>query len=210
MSKLFLSIAVRILLLLQMTNGFIQNINKLAPCSIVLQQRRSQILNNNIRLEPLFVTSSTPSSSSLPIHDIQSSPVSSLEDVYWDVDFDDMFPRLEQYQHLHPNEPMVPKKQEKLSAWVMGLRRLGPDRVRPEHALRLAYIGFQWKLPRSKFMERYREIRKNVKLHGQAYMMLLEIQDWISEQRVDRRQYKMNDVRYQYMVDLLGENWMKE
>jgi len=256
-TKLFLSVAVRLLLLLRMTQSFIPINNN----NILSLQK--QVFPSRPLLEPLFVTSSTPSSSTTRLEDdiIKEQPLLktlypklvaykerygtpnipietgedgqqcqllrrlhvqqklqpdevellenlgfmfhlSLEDLYWDADFDTMFRRLEQQQSVDDPE---------LEAWVAGLRLLGPDKVRPEHALQLVYAGFQWKKKKNmscNFMKKFREIKENADLYGQAFLLQPEIQDWISKQRINRQKYKMSDAKYQHMVELVGEDWM--
>lgn len=69
-----------------------------------------------------------------------------LEDVYKQLDFDEMVPRLlaakKEYGSLD-----IPKKypqDPELGAYVTGVRRLGKDRVDPEHVVRLDGIAFVW------------------------------------------------------------------
>jgi len=263
-TKLFLSVAVRLLLLLRMTQSFFPVNNN----NILSLQKQGFASNNNNRplFEPLFVTSSTPSSSSTRLDDdistkqpllktlypkllaykerygtpnipietgedgrqcqqlrrlhvqqkLQPSEVEllenlgfifqlSLEDLYWDADFDIMFRRLQQQQ-----QPNSDEDDPELEAWVAGLRLLGPDKVRPEHALQLVYVGFQWKTKNKpcNFMKKFRETKENVDLYGKAFLLQPEIQDWISKQRLNRSKYKMSDAKYQHMVELVGEDWM--
>merc|ERR1711937_1001322 len=103
----------------------------------------------------------TPSEVEL-LEDIGFTFQLSLDDLYYDADFETMFLRLTEYQKLNPDGPPIPKKYRpdpELGAWATGLRRLGPDRVKSEHAKALNSIQFQWTSPRScgsKFMLQYR------------------------------------------------------
>eukprot|EP00548_Thalassiothrix_antarctica_P010286 CAMPEP_0194160306 /NCGR_PEP_ID=MMETSP0152-20130528/78317_1 /TAXON_ID=1049557 /ORGANISM="Thalassiothrix antarctica, Strain L6-D1" /LENGTH=487 /DNA_ID=CAMNT_0038869981 /DNA_START=118 /DNA_END=1581 /DNA_ORIENTATION=- len=138
-----------------------------------------------------------------------------LEDLYYEADFDDMYNRISNYQRLHPNDS-IPKKYRpdpELGAWATGLRRLGPDNVRPEHVQKLAQINFQWKSSSpcgSKFMLEFRDLVEKVRLYGRDYLDTEDVQKWISKERSNRLNDKMNDTRYHYMVELIGTNWMEE
>jgi len=288
-TKLLLSIAIRLLLFLRMTcHGFIlkdsnhnialQQQTQYSSLSLIKQRVQKTITTNKrnrLPLEPLFVISSTPSSSSSYNNDldlIESStlrqlypklvawkeeygnpniPLNSeggrqcqlvrrlhiqqklrpgeiellenlgfiflltLEDLYYEADFDDMYNRISNYQRLHPKDS-IPKKYRpdpELGAWATGLRRLGPDNVRPEHVQKLAQINFQWKSSSpcgSKFMLEFRDLVEKVRLYGRDYLDTEDVQKWISKQRSNRLKKKMSDTRYHYMIDLIGNDWMTE
>ena len=57
----------------------------------------------------------------------------SLEDLYYEADFEDMYVRLAEYQRLYPNDPVTKKYRPdpELGAWATGLRRLGTEAVQP-------------------------------------------------------------------------------
>jgi len=139
----------------------------------------------------------------------------SLEDLYYEADFEDMYVRLAEYQRLYPNDPVTKKYRPdpELGAWATGLRRLGTEAVQPEHVRMLNAINFNWKSKRacgSKFMLEYRDIQDKVRLYGRDYLDTEDVQKWISKERSNRLNDKMNDTRYHYMVELIGTNWMEE
>jgi hypothetical protein len=110
----------------------------------------------------------------------------SLDDVYYQVPFEEMFQRLLDYEQQHPGTGFqIPKKypsDPELGAWVTGIRRLAPNltadqneesestppptgRIHPDHVERLNAIGFTWKSDRkcgSKFMQFYRELHQRI------------------------------------------------
>lgn len=92
----------------------------------------------------------------------------SFDDIYYEADFDDMLTRLEQYECETKNNYQVPKKYAsdvELGAWVANVRRLGPNKLFPEHSIKLESLKFSWKSTRkcgSSFMSRYREVQKRV------------------------------------------------
>jgi len=151
------------------------------------------------------------------------------EDLYWEANFDDMFSKLltqRYYTRTNNNNNsdifgtsetaevvtvMADDIDPELEAWVKGIRRLGKDRIQPEHALRLTYIGFQWaEKEESRFRLRYDDIKHNIELYGKAYLQKPEVQGWISKQRSKRIMYKLSDKKYRYMIELLGKNWMEQ
>jgi len=144
----------------------------------------------------------------------------SLEDLYYDANFEKMFTRLAEYQKLHPDGPPIPKKYRpdpELGAWATGLRRLGADRVEIQHVTSLNSIQFQWTSPRScgsKFMIEFRDIAQRAQQHKtnkEDYIKETpDILQWIQKQRKSRMNSKMSETRYHYMVDLLGDKWMEK
>jgi hypothetical protein len=141
----------------------------------------------------------------------------SLEDVYYEFDFDDMFDRLLAYEAENHNTYQIPKKypnDPELGAWVTGLRRLGNDVVKDEHAQRLNEVSFTWVSTRkcgSKFMKQYRELVERVGEHGREDLVGDEpIQKWIAAQRLVRKRGELSDTRFHYMQELLGEDWMEQ
>lgn len=139
----------------------------------------------------------------------------SLEDVYRFADFDKMLDRLLAYEEAHPNNKFqVPKKcaeDPELGAWVTGIRRLGKDGINPDHERRLGAINFVWKSKRkcgSKFMNQWREWRKDVELQGvEAVLENPKTVSWIQAQQVALKKGKLSQTRVQYMGQLFGERW---
>eukprot|EP00547_Thalassionema_nitzschioides_P007769 CAMPEP_0194223300 /NCGR_PEP_ID=MMETSP0156-20130528/34791_1 /TAXON_ID=33649 /ORGANISM="Thalassionema nitzschioides, Strain L26-B" /LENGTH=250 /DNA_ID=CAMNT_0038954379 /DNA_START=40 /DNA_END=792 /DNA_ORIENTATION=+ len=120
------------------------------------------------------------------------------EQLYWNNDFDDMLWRLSVNDNTFDPE---------LEAWISGIRKLGKDRIRPEHALLLAYNNFSWeeeKKDESSFMTRYREIRENAKLYGRAFLHDPEIQQWIHKQEALKKEGLLSDSQYNYVLKLIG------
>lgn len=123
----------------------------------------------------------------------------SEKQLYWNTDFDVMLQRLSTTDSSADPE---------LEAWITGVRILGKDNIRPEHALLLAYHGFSWEEEKedSSFMDRYREIRENAKFYGRAYLQDPEIQRWIRKQEALREQGLLSDSEYNYLLKLSGKN----
>ena len=139
----------------------------------------------------------------------------SLEDVYRFADFDTMMDRLLAYEAAHPNNNFqVPKKcpeDPELGAWVTGIRRLGKDGVNPDHERRLCEVDFVWKSARkcgSKFMNQWREWRKQVELRGvEAVLDEPDTRAWIQAQQLALKRGTLSQTRVQYMGQLFGERW---
>lgn len=139
----------------------------------------------------------------------------SLEDVYHEVDFEEMFQRLVSYKDEYSQEGyQIPKKfarDPELGAWVTGLRRLGPSQVLDKHADSLNDVGFVWKSNRncgSAFMQQFRDIRDRVQKEGTGILRTDEsIQTWLQAQRDADRRGKLSETRNHYMVQLFGEDW---
>jgi len=143
----------------------------------------------------------------------------SLEDVYREVNFDDLFQRLLAYEEEAKTQYQVPKKyapDPELGAWVTGLRRLGPNAVEEEHAERLNAVGFSWKSNRqcgSKFMKQFREYRDRAAQEGgddgvAALLNEESVQKWILAQQLAKKRGSLSETRFHYMQQLFGENWM--
>jgi hypothetical protein len=142
---------------------------------------------------------------------------SSLEDVYYETDFDDMLQRLLRYEQGHANQYQVPKKyppDPELGAWVTGLRRLGASNVQPDHAQQLDAIRFTWTSSRqcgSQFMQQYRDVADQVAQQGlQATLEQGDIQQWVAAQRKARQRQALSDTRLHYLQQLLGPEWYQE
>ncbi|CAB9518814.1 expressed unknown protein [Seminavis robusta] len=141
-----------------------------------------------------------------------------LEDVYEHVDFEEMFPRLEVYKQQHDGSVDIPKKyapDPELGAWVTGIRRLGKDRVDPDHVNRLDQVGFVWVSTRkcgSKFMEQYRKIQQRLQDENDP-AVVWEDEDVVKFVRAQKEAFKRNtlsETRVEYMTRLLGEEWWTE
>ena len=141
----------------------------------------------------------------------------SLEDVYFDVDFDDLFARLLQFEEENQLKFQVPKKyalDPELGAWVTGIRRLGANKVDPEHAKRLNGVGFAWKSNRqcgSKFMKQFREYKARAELEGGVTSLMADesVQKWIAAQRSAHTRGTLSETRFHYMEQLFGDDWME-
>lgn len=139
----------------------------------------------------------------------------SLEDVYKDADFDELFDRLMAYEERHPESNFqVPKKckeDPELGAWVTGIRRLKKDGVDPEHAKRLDSVGFAWVSTRkcgSKFMLKYKELVARVEEEGlQRVLEDPEVCRWIKAQQDTMKRGDMSQTRIHYMENTFGESW---
>lgn len=139
----------------------------------------------------------------------------SLEDVYKYADFEDLFDRLMKYEAAHPDSNFqVPKKcpeDPELGAWVTGIRRLAKDGVNPEHERRLDSVGFAWKSDRkcgSKFMNRYRELTKEVEEKGlETVLQDSKTVQWIQAQQEALKRGSLSQTRVHYMGDSFGESW---
>jgi Helicase associated domain len=138
-----------------------------------------------------------------------------LEDVYEHVDFEEMFPRLEQYMQEHGNLD-IPKKwapDPELGAWVTGIRRLGKGRIDAGHFKRLDDLGFMWVSSRkcgSKFMEQYRALQERLqdgKEEASAIWDDPEIQKFVRAQKEANSRGTLSETRVEYMTRLLGEQW---
>lgn len=150
----------------------------------------------------------------------------SLEDVYHNVEFDDLFQRLVDYEANHPESKFqVPKKcaeDPELGAWVTGLRRLGQDKIDPKHAEKLNEVGFVWFSKSkcgSKFMLQYKalvaqledDLQANAqKSKGEAIQVLLtdsKVQALLQAQKQIEAKGTMSETRMNYMNQLFGEGW---
>lgn len=141
----------------------------------------------------------------------------SLEDVYFDADFDLLIMRLKKYEEQYANKYQVPKKfphDPELGAWVTGLRRLGPASVLDEHVQQLNDIQFTWVSSRkcgSKFMGQYRALKGRVDDEGlDTVLEDEEAQKWVRAQRMARKREALSDTRCHYMEELFGIDWMDE
>eukprot|EP00980_Cylindrotheca_fusiformis_P014958 scaffold4095_cov117-Cylindrotheca_fusiformis.AAC.15 len=139
----------------------------------------------------------------------------SLEDVYQDVSFEELFGRMMEYEARHPESNFqIPKKcpeDPELGAWVTGIRRLGPDGVDPEHAQKLNEVGFAWVSTRkcgSKFMLRYKELVQQVEEQG-VDKVLNDPQTikWIQAQQEVVKRGAMSQTRIHYLEELFGKDW---
>lgn len=139
----------------------------------------------------------------------------SLEDVYKDVCFDELFARLMDYESRHPESNFqVPKKcaeDPELGAWVTGIRRLGKEGTDPEHAKQLDQVQFVWiskKKCGSKFMLRYKELVQMVKVEGlETVMEDPKTTSWIKAQQEVVKRGDMSQTRIHYLEELFGEDW---
>ena len=142
----------------------------------------------------------------------------SLEDLYHEVDFDELFDRLERYQGLHGNTDIKKKHKEdpELGAWVTGLRRLGPSQVQLHHVERLDRIHFNWVSTRkcgSKFMQQYRSIQQQLQQDGSSPQEVWsneENQKWIRAQREAYARSTLSETRQHFLQQLLGDDWNDE
>ncbi|KAL7537052.1 hypothetical protein ACHAWF_005647 [Thalassiosira exigua] len=141
----------------------------------------------------------------------------SLEDVYYQCDFDEMLDKLKDY-HDECGTYQIPKKYEpdpELGAWVTMLRRLHRTHDLPQPVVeKLDAVGFEWISTRkcgSSFMSKYREIFSYLnESEGNAGEHLQKDQDyvkWIEAQRLARANGNLSDARAQYMDELPGIDW---
>jgi hypothetical protein len=136
----------------------------------------------------------------------------SLEEVYQDVDFDQLLARLLEYEKAHPdNNFQVPKKcpeDPELGAWVTGIRRLGKEGVQREHVAKLDAADFAWKSIRkcgSKFMEQYRGIKVDVANRGaETVLKEAKTQQWIFAQQEVFKKGSLSPTRCHYLEELVG------
>lgn len=139
-----------------------------------------------------------------------------LEDVYKQLDFDEMVPRLlaakKEYGSLD-----IPKKypqDPELGAYVTGVRRLGKDRVDPEHVVRLDGIAFVWISSRkcgSKFMNQYRDIQLRLQ-DGENETEVFkdpEVIKFVRAQKEAHRKETLSETRVEYMTRVFGNEWWK-
>jgi len=155
----------------------------------------------------------------------------SLEEVYYDVDFEELLQRLLKYEVLHPNNNFqIPKKckeDPELGAWVTGIRRLGKDGVAPEHARRLDEVNFAWISTRkcgSKFMKKYREILSRIEAaDGDVASVIANgddndddetgVKSWLQAQQTTFRRGGLSPARAYYLEQMLepileeGKEW---
>ena len=139
----------------------------------------------------------------------------SLEEVYKDVDFDELFERMMAYEAEHPESKFqIPKKlpsDPELGAWVTGIRRLGKEGVDPAHAEKLDSVGFAWVSTRkcgSAFMTRYRELVAEIQAEGLD--KILEDDKtigWVRAQREALKKGNLSETRTHYMATTFGEDW---
>jgi hypothetical protein len=140
----------------------------------------------------------------------------SLEDLYREADFNDMWQRLMAYEQDHPhNHFQIAKKcpsDPELGAWVTGIRRLGPDGVDPGHAQTLNDAGFAWISTRkcgSRFMDQYRQYIDQVSRHGRdAVRSQSQTVTWIKAQQEACKRGTLSQTRVHYLRDLFGDDWM--
>ena len=138
-----------------------------------------------------------------------------LEDVYEHVDFEEMFPRLEQYEQ-EQGDLDIPKKwapDPELGAWVTGIRRLGKSRIDPGHVQRLDHVGFMWVSSRkcgSKFMEQYRALQQRLQDGTEPESAIWndpEVQKFTRAQKEAYNRGTLSETRVEYMTRLMGEQW---
>jgi hypothetical protein len=140
----------------------------------------------------------------------------SLEDVYQDVDFNELFARLMEYEASHPaSNFQIPKKcveDPELGAWVTGIRRVGKEAVDPDHAKRLNEVGFAWESTRkcgSKFMLRYKELVLQVEAEGRDIVLDdPKTTSWIKAQQEVVKRGAMSQTRIHYLEELFGDSWL--
>jgi hypothetical protein len=137
----------------------------------------------------------------------------SLEDVYKDVDFDELFGRMMKEKESRGNF-QIPKKlpsDPELGAWVTGIRRLGKEGVDPAHAEKLDSVGFEWVSSRkcgSSFMTRYRELVTEVERNGLDKILGdRKAVAWIKAQQEALKKGKLSETRTHYMSATFGEAW---
>ena len=139
-----------------------------------------------------------------------------LEDVYQNVDFDELFARLEQYKQDHNGDLDIKKKyapDPELGAWVTGIRRLGKDGVSKEHAQRLDDVGFVWVSSRKcggRFMQQYRDLQKRLEEDLEdrdAVFADLDVAKFVRAQKEAYARNVLTEARVEYMTRLLGDDW---
>ena len=139
-----------------------------------------------------------------------------LEDVYEQVDFDELFVRLEQYKADNNGSLDIAKKyapDPELGAWVTGIRRLGKEGVTREHAQRLDDVGFVWISSRacgSKFMTQYRAIKQRLDEDDEENDTIWadpEVQKFVRAQKEAYSRKTLSETRIEYMTRLLGDEW---
>lgn len=142
----------------------------------------------------------------------------SLEDVYEILELDDMLPRLLKAKEEHGSLD-IPKKyapDPELGAYVTGIRRLGKERVNPDHVPRLDEIGFVWVSSRKcggKFMQQYREIQQKLDEEGTDPQEVFSDPEVVKFVRAQKEAYKrktLSETRIEYMTRLLGAEWWNE
>jgi hypothetical protein len=152
----------------------------------------------------------------------------SLEDCYFELDFEEMLERLLQYERVHQNQYQVPKKyapDPELGAWVTGIRRiratmlsLDPNSMTASaaatldihHQQRLDDIGFSWTSSRkcgSQFMKQYRALQAELvaATSDEERRQIWErptVQTWVAAQREAHRRGTLSATRYQYLQQL--------
>ena len=140
----------------------------------------------------------------------------SLEDVYREGNFDELYHRLITYEATHPDHAQyqIPKKcpeDPELGAWVTGIRRLGRDGINPIHERKLDAIGFTWKSQRqcgSKFMEQYRSLSEQIDQVGLNKVLKdPKTIAFIQAQQEALRRGSLSQTRVHYMEQLFGESW---
>ena len=140
----------------------------------------------------------------------------SFEDVYTEVDFDEMLDKLISYK-MKEGTFQIPKKyvsDPELGAWVTMLRRLYSRDALPEDEVqKLNDVGFEWVSSRkcgSSFMTRYREVLEQLSENSENAAMVMEgdaqMKKWIYDQKCVYENGKLSDSRIQYMDDL-GVDW---
>ena len=137
----------------------------------------------------------------------------SFEDVYETADFDDLYARLLEYGKATGNVS-PPKKyaaDPELGAWVTGIRRLGQEKVLPEHAQKLNAISFEWTSSRkcgSAFMEQYRAIQARISDGDREVWNDDKIRGWVKAQQDASAKGTLSETRKHYMATILGDGWM--
>lgn len=144
----------------------------------------------------------------------------SFEDVYNEIEFEDMFKKLVHY-YQQTNTFQIPKKYDpdpELGAWVTMLRRLYRLNELPQNEIDcLDEVGFEWVSTRkcgSSFMSYYRKVLAHLnevmEAGGDVRKLLEEeheIRKWIDSQRLSWENGRLSDSRCSYMDKLPGIDW---
>ena len=137
----------------------------------------------------------------------------SLEDVYKNADFDELYQRLLEYGGDYSPPKKYPDDPE-LGAWVTGIRRVGEANVETDHRIRLNEIGFQWISPRkcgSAFMQQYRDLCSQLESAEEPSDVLGQpvIKEWIRAQQQAVARGTLSETRKHYLEEILGEDWLE-
>lgn len=140
---------------------------------------------------------------------------SSLEDIYYEADFDDILARLVQYKSRN-GDMQIPKKYNEdpeLGAWCAGVRRLGPNNINVERKRKLDEIEFEWISTRkcgSSFMKHLRQLETFLE-----HQTLLELESkdeilwkWLQAQKLAIEKENLSQKRIQYLKSLLPSDWL--